>query len=338
MTQPQQQLLKLTVKPGTFAAVRRQELDNASFIDIRNLAYLAYKNPDQTPLMTYAETLDHRGMVKQKILQFEVASGWITPDGSETQPFSDANPNANNGATMSQQPPMMPPGVPMMPQQPQQMQMPMMPQQQMPQQQMMPPGVGLPGVPSMPAYAPPMQAAPPPSMHPQMASPAQAAEAAAQPATPGKRRGRGSQVAAPPPPPPGAPPPMQQQMAPPQQQMMPPPQQMMMPPVPVQNFPQQQQQMAPPQAGGVDSKLVADLGRGLEVLSKNNMELSAKLDYALKEMADTKMMLAQAFTAIHHLYLGSSAGQSTAGQANTLQDFQKFLERYMGNLGKPNPK
>lgn len=375
MTQPQQQQPRLAVQPGTLAAQRRKELNEGVFIDVRNLAYMLYKNPDQTPLMTYDQTLDYRGMVKQKVMQFEIANGWVVPDGTENQPFPEDNSNQpqNNGAPMNQ-PPMMP-GMPMQqPQQPQQMQMPMQPgypQQpmpaspmqaaQVPQQMQMPQGMpGLPGVPQMPAYAPPMQQQQMPQGYPQQQQqmppqqqqqPASPADAAGAAAPTQKRRGRGSQVAAPPPPPPqGMPPPgmPQQQMQQPMQQQMPqgfapPPGMPMQQQVPVQNFPpqpQQMQQVNAPQAApaGNLEKLVSDLGRGLEVLSKNNMELKATLDYTLKELADTKLMVAQALGAIHHMYVMSPVGQNAQGKANSLPDFQNFMGQFLGNIGKPGPK
>ena len=55
--------------PGQTASQRKAELDAARFVLIRNLAYLVYKKPDGSALMTYPETLDNnREIVKNTII------------------------------------------------------------------------------------------------------------------------------------------------------------------------------------------------------------------------------------------------------------------------------
>lgn len=73
--------------PGTPLSQRRDYLYNQAtrFIEIRNLAYLDYKNPDGTPLMTYEETLTDRDVVREKILNYELANGLIVNDGAAGQ-------------------------------------------------------------------------------------------------------------------------------------------------------------------------------------------------------------------------------------------------------------
>lgn len=86
--------IALAPNPGTTLSQRKAEFDNARFVDVRNLASLHYKHPDGTPLLTYTQTLADREEVKRKILEFELANGFILNDGA-TMP----GPTPTNGAT-----------------------------------------------------------------------------------------------------------------------------------------------------------------------------------------------------------------------------------------------
>lgn len=343
----------IPVQPGTPAAVRRQQIDTAKFVDVRNLAYLIYKKPDGSPLMTYQETLENRDRVKDRVLEFEIMSGWVVPDGTGPA-IQQPTPNNGNPQMSSPVPPpmMMPqPATPTQAAQvpvhnfqpaPQQFQQ-MPPQMAAPMQQMMPPQMPM----MPPGMPPPMM---PPSAPPQMAPPpATVEQAAAAPAPGGKtRRTKGSAVAPPPPPPPqGAPPQqMQMQMAPPMQQapvapppappqFAPPPQAPQFAPPP--QAPQVQQQA--PAAPAQDLKpLIDNVGQGVSAAVNNTNELKAHLDYVTKELHDTKALLAQLCVALHHLYLTSPAGANQQGKLNALPDFTKFLDQYTGPVGKPLPK
>jgi hypothetical protein len=70
------------IKEGTNVTERMRELDKMDLIHLRNLAYLVYKNPDGTPLMTYTETIEatdpaRRSNLQQRILNYELALGLL---------------------------------------------------------------------------------------------------------------------------------------------------------------------------------------------------------------------------------------------------------------------
>lgn len=326
----------LAPTPGMPLGVRKQQLETSRFIDIRNLAAHLYKksgpNGQLVPLMTYNETLDNRDLVRKTILIHEMScthqgNPLVVNDGTNL----DAPPTA------AQQPPNgVQNGTQMQPPVPQ-------PQYAAPQP---PVGPAAAGAAPMQQYAPPPQqfAPPPPQQQfappPQQMAPAPAdpAAAAAAPAPGGrKRRGGGGAAVAPPPaaPPPAAAPP--QQFAPPQAppgafaaaapppampngQWTPPQGQAPAPSwqPPTQAAPPPPQAAAP--APGVDLSPVFtkldDLGRGVT--------------YATKIGDELKVQFNQIMVALHHLYLSNPAtGQATGGKANTLPEFQQFLNQYL---------
>lgn len=222
------------LQPGTMTTnQRRVQLEETRFLDIRNLAYLTYKKPDGSPLLTYEETLNNRDVVKLTILQYEIAQGWLIPDGTEQQTQVAVVPPAvqNSGAPQMTSP--FPPPQPGIPQQqfappgvqapPQMIQQPpaaFAPQPQAaPQQQTMP--FPQPGVPQQFAPQPQQQMAPPPQAAAPQAAPPQAEQPAAAPSGRGRRKAAapaGTAVAPPPAaPPPAAQPQVQQQQVPVQQ-------------------------------------------------------------------------------------------------------------------------
>ncbi len=85
------------ITPGTMTtSQRRAQLEETRFIDIRNLAFLKYKKSDGNPLLTYEETLSDRDAVKLAVLQYEIANGWLIPDGTEGQTHVQAVPQSTN--------------------------------------------------------------------------------------------------------------------------------------------------------------------------------------------------------------------------------------------------
>jgi hypothetical protein len=66
-------------------SVRKEQLLTCKFLSIRKAVTEQYKNPDGTALMSYHETLSDRDMVRNKVLEYELAQGWITDDRSNAQ-------------------------------------------------------------------------------------------------------------------------------------------------------------------------------------------------------------------------------------------------------------
>lgn len=73
---------EVSFTPGTFRSKRLKDLKQVRFVNCRNLASMVYKKKDGTPLMLYAETLPptNRERVLRRIVDFEVAMGWVTED------------------------------------------------------------------------------------------------------------------------------------------------------------------------------------------------------------------------------------------------------------------
>lgn len=221
---------ELAPRPGMPASQRKAELDGSKFVSVRNLAYMIYKKPDGSPLMTYQETLDNRELVKNNIINTEISLGLLQNDlGNIAVPTSQSPQPIPNGAQMTQpQQQQMP-----FPQQPQMQPAPMSPQQfaqvpmGAPQPQFAPPQQPMPMAPQ-PQYQQP-QAAPQPQqqqyaapqpqfaqqpqmqqMPPQMQPMAQAPAAPpleTAPVTGKKRKAAAGNAVAPPPGNPVAPPP-----------------------------------------------------------------------------------------------------------------------------------
>lgn len=351
-------------RPTLTVSQRRQFFEECRFIEVRNLAYIQYKKPDGEPLLRYEDTLDNREQTKQMVLAYEVAQGWLIPDGTEGQIQVPAQPTPQP-EVQTQQPqgaqqmtqPFVPNGAPPAPQQPMGAPIPQPqyappPMQQMaPPPQMQQPQMQAP-VPQ-PQYQPPpqpqMQAAPPP-----VANPAQAAaagvppqqEAPAQQPTGRRRKGAGTAVApppaAPPPPPAGAvpqpqfaPPPAPQQMAmqlpPPGPQMAPPPQAAPAPfgaplaPAPQQFQPQAQQAAPQSQAAAPAADLTPVLAR-VDALAKIVEAQTAQL----KTQGNS---LQVALGMLHHLYLVNAQLQPQQGQPplpQTLPEFVKYFQKFVG--------
>ena len=67
-------------KPGTTATQRKAEFDNPEIVKrstIRHLAYQFYKQPDGSPVATYAQTIDNFEDVKWAVIRHEVATGQV---------------------------------------------------------------------------------------------------------------------------------------------------------------------------------------------------------------------------------------------------------------------
>lgn len=341
---------ELAPRQGQPASQRKQELDGARFIAIRNLAYMTYKKPDGTPLLSYAETLDDRERVKGMIIQHELALGLLVNDGgavaAQPQP-QPAMPAAQQAGVpqMAQQP------VPVMQFQPQPAATPQqaaqVPQQQFQQQ----PQFQQPPMPQQQQYqqpAPQMQAQPQQmqmqlpiqQQQQQPAAPAQAAAAGEAAPTGRKRRGAGAAVA----PPPAAPPPsgpVQPVYGAPPQGQMPGQAQQFQQPAQVPQFqpqmqaPQFQPQAAPqfapqqapmnpgqfptataPQKNAVANVDLTPVLQQLDLLGKG-LEIAAdNSDTAMKAVADLKSDLNLILIAMNHIYVSMPAaqGQQTLGQ------------------------
>jgi len=79
MTQIQQDY-ELKPKQGTFYSQRKEELTSARFLAVRHLAYQVYKKESGKEMMTYAETLVDRDVVRDAVLQYELVNKLILPD------------------------------------------------------------------------------------------------------------------------------------------------------------------------------------------------------------------------------------------------------------------
>lgn len=336
---------ELAPKPGTTLSQRKKELNETRFVAIRNLAYIHYKKPDGTQLMSYNDTLADREIVKNKILEYELACGLIQEDGSgllsqQQQPQANPANGAQNGHVM-QPAPMQQMGInAVMPTQ-QVSQMQPAPQAAMPPAPQVQAAFTPPAAPQMPQAAQPMAQAP-------QAAPA--VEAAGQRPSRRKINGVGAGVASPP----AAPPvtqavqaafptsvPVAQTQGIVQQEVQPAPFQPMAfsPPAP-QAAPVQTAVPAQAPASIDLSQIVAaldQLGRGVSTAANNAdqvikmvSELSAKVT---KIDNDQQRILA----ALHHLYMMNSNPALTAalGECKTVPDFKKYLTTYALPAGTP---
>lgn len=80
-------------------SARREQLLACRFIKVRQAATDIYKNPDKTSLMDYNSTLHNRDGVYSKVLDFELAQGWLTDDRSNAQVIT--HPAVQNGDAVS---------------------------------------------------------------------------------------------------------------------------------------------------------------------------------------------------------------------------------------------
>lgn len=298
---------ELAPRPGMTASQRKQELDNARFVAVRNMAYMRYKDANGNALLTYDQTLKDRELVKNTIIQHEVSLGILTDDRANPQPVMTQQAMPAQAAAQ--------PAAPQYPTNPQPQQVP----------QMMTPAYSVPPPPAGPATA------------------QQAVQAAAQPgqqeaAAPTGRRRRSAGTAAP------GPQPGQPAMAP-QGQMQPVAPQMGaqagFPAPPAPPAPQYQQpSMAQPapafqQVGAAQADLtpvlaaVAELGRGLTIISKDLETLGKKVD-GLVALASEGGQVNLA--ALFHIY-GQHQSLYQLLQSEkvaSLADFRNFIKKYTG--------
>lgn len=356
---------ELAPKPGMLASQRKAELDAARFVAVRNLAYMIYQKPDGTPLMTYQETLDNRELVKNAVIAHEISMGHLQNDLGTSLAAPPQQPQMipQNGAQMSAQPPMQQPmpfqpqpaaapmspaqfaQAPMMPSAPQMVPQPQFapqppqaqPQQQFaPQQQQFAPQAQFPQQPQFPQQQqfPQMQPTP-------MAAPA-APPMEAAPVTGKKRRAAsGNSVAPPPQASMAVPPGMAQAPVPAQPAAVPVMQFSPQPPAPAQPqfvpqapMPQPGPMAAPGQQVDVNAIIgkIDSLGKGLEIAASNSHNAVESVAKMKADLTELKQIVTQTLVCLHHMYLTHpSLSGATEGKAGTLQDFQKFLQKYIGN-------
>lgn len=357
-------------RPTMTVSQRRQFLEEVRFLEVRHLAYLHYMKPGTSePIMKYEDTLDDRAKVRQNVLNYEIAAGWLIPDGTEGQvqaapnPQPQTQPEVQQGAPQMNPPPpfaQVPNGAPQMVPQPPPMfaTPPGMPQpQQIPQMAPPPPPQYQQPVPQ-PMMAPPQQQMQPaPQMAPPVASPQQAAamgvpqqqEAPAAAPTGRRRKGQGAGVAPPPAAPPPAPQGAQAYAQPQQQQMQyaaPAPQQMAPPmaaPAPFGAPPAQFAPQASVQSGFQPQQQApqAMQGQGGSApgvdLSQTNGRIDALTKIVGEQSTQIKSLsgnLELALGMLHHLYLCTPGLAAQAGQPplpNTLPEFKKYFGKFIGN-------
>jgi prophage DNA circulation protein len=97
-----------------------------------------------------------------------------------------------------------------------------------------------------------------------------------------------------------------------------------MAPVPQAAVPQQHSEMAAVQG------YIKGLEGKIDALLQSHQGLANEVKIA-------KNLAATALGALHHIYLSTgSLAQSTAGAAQTLPDFVKFMEKYLGGIANPS--
>ena len=316
MTTAAPQTYELAPRPGQTASQRREELNAARFVAVRNLAHLIYKKPDGSSLMTYQETLDDREKVKLAIIQHEINLGLLTNDlGSAPAPVAAPVAPTAVAAVAAPTP----------------MQVPMT------QPQMVPVAPVAPMAPQMVPVAPaPVAPVAAPQAVAQVApAPAGAPveQAAPAPVTGRARRGRtpaGAGVAVAPPP---AAAPMVPLAAAPAPQMAPPapvaPQ--TAPPAPT-FAPAFAAPAAPAQAvqqtfaAPVGTVQNVDLGPVIERLDK----IGEGLSVVVKENEELKKANALMLVALHHLYSTNDRLQASV-QGMNIDQFKDVLKKYVGN-------
>lgn len=84
---------EFAAKPGTTATARRAEIESAPFTRVRDLVVNVYKLPNGQPVMGYVESLgaDH-AVVKDKLIEFELANNLIVNDGGGAAPVQPSAP------------------------------------------------------------------------------------------------------------------------------------------------------------------------------------------------------------------------------------------------------
>lgn len=330
---------------------RRAQIEQARFIELRQLVYMQYKKPDGSPLMLYEETLDDRNKVFDAILRFELEQGWLIPDGTESalqqqvpqnvpQQSTQSAPAVSQGAAQMNMP--FAPGVPQQAPAAQ-------PQQQFAAPTGAPPPMFAPGaVQGAPMFSPqPPQAAP---MAPQQApQPAYAAPQAPQApqqqeapaaAPTGRGRGRmkaaGNAVAPPPAPAPAPQAAPGPQFAAPQAAQAPaqfvpgaPAQQPFVPQAAPAFAPQAAPapvQTAPVQAAQIDlSPIVARLDATGVTVESTQKKLDEVLNNQRELLANQNAIL----VALHHMYASNPALQSLVGEVKDAGAFKAYLKKYV---------
>ncbi len=304
-------------------SIRVQEIEGTRFLAVRKAASELYLNPDNTPLMSYGDTLLDRQKVKDAVLAYELSKGWVLDDRGG-QVTAAPQPIAAPVAQI--------PSAPVIGFQP-----------QMPQ-----PPAGAVAMPTMMQ----MTTALPPAPQTMAPAPQAPPEAAPMEMPVGKaRRGRpaalGSAVAPPPPAPtqtleaPMSPP---VPVAPPQMQMAPPVPGIQAPPaVPLPPMPPQATQgnAGPSMDLSGLSKSLSEFAQSLSEFKTSSAtdfkqlvgNLSAQINEtnkALTNIQETQKRhteaLATSFVALHHLYL--NAVQSP-NKPTALPEFEALLKQYL---------
>lgn len=303
-------------------SARMLELTTCMFFAVRKAASETYKHPDGTTLLTYADTLLDRENVRKRVLEFELANGWLIDDRS-TMAAQTAQPAAQQ-VPPQQAPAPVAPSIGFMPVQPPQAVQPMQPVQMM--------------VPTMPIEAPVQQ--PPPA-------PVDENGGMVMPTSKIRRSGAlGGSPAIPPAPPmatvlqaPPAPPmavPVPQVQLPIQ---VPPSGLAMAPPAPA--IPQIPTVNVPQVAGGVDlSGVLAKLDEiskstngdfkqlvtNLSAQANETNKLLREINEGVKSLRELQSV---SFVALHHLYLVSPMGAQTGESGKNLATFKDYLSQYV---------
>ena len=300
-------------------SARKEQLLTCKFLAIRKAVTegAKYKNADGTALLSYHETLNDRDMVRTKVLDYELAQGWITDDRTDAQVIT--HPAVQTGAPVPTNG--TPPG-PVM-------------QAPVPLQQFQPQPVASPAQ----AIAAAQQVTIPPPQ-----------EAPVAPPTTGLKRPapKGLQSAV-------APPPLA--MAAPVAPIAPVPIQAgpMAPPAPPPGATVLTAPVAPSQPMVQQAAIPADLGAKVDSIGKGLSMVSEELDKQGKDFktlvgnlsgqtAETNKVLAAMAaqltelkksveiltTAVHHIYLSTgSLGQSAGQEGTTLPGFKAYISKYL---------
>lgn len=339
-----------TGEPAMTTTARRLALDEMRFIDIRHLAYQHYKKKDQTPLMTYQQTLADREGVKRIVLAYEVESGRLILDGTENLQPVEPQPQQAVQGEQQMNAPFVPNGAPQAPAQQQMFAPPAPPvPQQMQQQQFAPAAPPPPFAPQQGQMVPqpPQQMQAPQQMAPQqMAPPMQQASVPPQQEAPvaapsgRKRKGAGTAVAPPPAVPGPVPQAPTQQFAPVAQQMQapqgPPPAMFAAPGAPVQFAPQApqapQQQMAPPALVAQQSAPAVDFSQILKAQEASTNALLKKIEDLEKKVADLRGNQLTGLAVLHHMYLTNPQLAPSIADKKTLPEFLAHLQQFVGPI------
>lgn len=299
-------------------SARQLELTACLFFHVRKAASETYKNPDGTTLLTYADTLLDRDNVRKRVLDYELANGWLIDDRS-TLTQSLAQPAAQPMAPQQAPAPVVP-SIGFMPVQPPQAVQPMQPVQMM--------------VPTMPMEAPTQQ--PPPS----------AVDEGGGMVMPTSKIRRSNVLGGPTAIPPAPPMATVLQAPPSPPTPIPVPQAQVMPQAPIMqaptpNIPQVPVVNVPQMAGGIDlSGVLAKLDEiskstngDFKQLVTNLSAQANETNKLLREINDGVKSLRElqsvSFVALHHLYLVSPMGQQTGEAGKNLATFKDYLSQYV---------